>query len=43
MSAAAPRTAVGVGADATIAKPFDLDDLDALLERFLSNLPKQTV
>lgn len=39
MSAAAPRMTVGAGADATIAKPFDLDAMDALVDRFLTAPP----
>lgn len=36
MSAAGPRAADGTGADAFIAKPFDLADMEALVERWSS-------
>ena len=36
MSAAGPRVADGTGADAVIAKPFDLADMEALVERWSS-------
>jgi CheY-like chemotaxis protein len=35
MSAAHARASTGAGADAVIAKPFDLDALDRLVARFL--------
>jgi CheY-like chemotaxis protein len=35
MSAAHPRASMGAGADAVIAKPFDLDTLDALVRKLL--------
>jgi CheY-like chemotaxis protein len=34
MSAAGPRAAEGTGADAFIAKPFDLEDMEALVGRW---------
>lgn len=34
MSAAGPRAADGTGADAFIAKPFDLDEIEALVDRW---------
>ena len=34
MSAAGPRAADGTGADAFIAKPFDLEDMEALVGRW---------
>jgi CheY-like chemotaxis protein len=34
MSAAGPRAADGTGADAFIAKPFDLEDIEALVDRW---------
>ena len=36
MSAAHPRTSTSVEADAIIAKPFDLDVLDAVVQRLLT-------
>lgn len=36
MSAAGPRAADGTGADAFIDKPFDLADMEALIERWSS-------
>ncbi len=39
MSSAGPRAADGTGADAFIAKPFDLVDMEALVERWSS--PKE--
>lgn len=36
MSAASARATLGSGADAFIAKPFDLDALDALITRLLA-------
>lgn len=36
MSSAGPRAADGTGADAFIAKPFDLADMEALVERWSS-------
>ena len=41
MSSAGPRAADGTGADAFIAKPFDLADMEALVERWSS--PKEDV
>lgn len=35
MSAAGPRAADGAGADAYLDKPFDLDDVEALVARLL--------
>ena len=35
MSGAHPRTSAGAGADEIIGKPFDLDALDTLVQRFL--------
>ncbi len=35
ISAAGPRAAEGAGADAFIAKPFDLDAMEALIEKWL--------
>ena len=35
MSGAHPRISVGAGADEFIGKPFDLDALDTLVQRFL--------
>jgi two-component system, OmpR family, response regulator VicR len=34
MSSAGPRAADGAGADAVIAKPFDLEDMEALVGRW---------
>ena len=34
MSSAGPRAADGTGADALIAKPFDLEDMEALVGRW---------
>ena len=34
MSAAGPRAADGTGADAFIAKPFDLDEIEALVDHW---------
>lgn len=39
MTAAAPGPAGGAGADIILAKPFDLDALEALLHRFLVHSP----
>jgi two-component system, OmpR family, phosphate regulon response regulator PhoB len=36
MSAAGPQAGRGANADAFVAKPFDLDELDALVHRLLS-------
>lgn len=35
MSAAGPRAAEGAGADAFIAKPFELTEMEALVQRWL--------
>jgi CheY-like chemotaxis protein len=40
MSAAHPRVTATSSADAVIAKPFDLDTLDALIERILEPRPR---
>ncbi len=37
MSAANTDHIEGMGADATLAKPFELDEVEALLRRFLNN------
>ncbi len=42
MSAAPPRITDGAGADGFIGKPFDLDALDALVDRVLSAHPRET-
>jgi len=42
MSAAQPRTTWSAGADALIGKPFDLDTLDALVQRLLSGRSRNT-
>jgi len=36
MSAAGPRSAAGAGGDAFLEKPFQLDDLDALVRHWLA-------
>ena len=41
MSAAGPGAADGTGADAFIAKPFDLSEMEALVERWSSSPPKK--
>lgn len=42
MSAAHSRASAISSADAVIAKPFDLDTLDALIERLLTHRPPPT-
>ena len=43
MSAAGQRSAYGTGADAFIAKPFDLDDIEARVQSWLEwRAPRQT-
>jgi CheY-like chemotaxis protein len=42
MSSAGERAAAGSGADAFIAKPFDLDDLEELIRRWCPSLGKRS-
>jgi DNA-binding response OmpR family regulator len=42
MSAAHARVTATSSADAVIAKPFELDTLDALIERMLAPRPRPT-
>jgi two-component system sensor histidine kinase/response regulator len=43
MTSASLHVAQTAGADAILCKPFDLDDLERLLQRFLEDLPGKAV